>query len=84
MAEVKVGGNAKWSISLSLLTLPISGHFELNVFKPLIVSNVLRSIRLISDGCHSFTNRCVVGIVANEANIAKILQESLMLVSDAF
>ncbi len=38
------------------------GHFELNVFKPLIVSNVLRSIRLIADGCHSFTDRCVVGI----------------------
>lgn len=58
-----------------------NGHFELNVFKPMIVRNVLQSIRLISDGCVSFSKNCVDGIVANEANIKKILNESLMLVT---
>lgn len=58
-----------------------NGHFELNVFKPLIVSNVLRSIRLIANSSVAFTDRCVVGIVANEDRIAKLLQESLMLVT---
>uniref|UniRef100_A0A915N694 fumarate hydratase n=2 Tax=Meloidogyne javanica TaxID=6303 RepID=A0A915N694_MELJA len=58
-----------------------NGHFELNVFKPLIVRNVLQSIRLLSDGAESFTKNCVIGIIANEANISKILNESLMLVT---
>uniref|UniRef100_A0A914MWX7 fumarate hydratase n=1 Tax=Meloidogyne incognita TaxID=6306 RepID=A0A914MWX7_MELIC len=58
-----------------------NGHFELNVFKPLIVRNVLQSIRLLSDGAESFTKNCVMGIIANEANISKILNESLMLVT---
>ncbi|XP_064551575.1 probable fumarate hydratase, mitochondrial [Drosophila montana] len=58
-----------------------NGHFELNVFKPLIVSNVLRSIKLLSDGCNSFTKNCVVGIKPNTEKIAKILNESLMLVT---
>lgn len=58
-----------------------NGHFELNVFKPLIVSNVLRSIRLLSDSAKSFTSKCVTGIVANEDTIAKLLNESLMLVT---
>ncbi|XP_068631428.1 fumarate hydratase, mitochondrial-like isoform X2 [Battus philenor] len=58
-----------------------NGHFELNVFKPLIVSNVLRSIRLIGDGCNAFNVHCAVGIQANEAKIAKIMNESLMLVT---
>jgi len=58
-----------------------NGHFELNVFKPLIVSNVLRSIRLIADGSKNFTSNCVSGIVANRENIAKIMNESLMLVT---
>lgn len=58
-----------------------NGHFELNVFKPLIVRNVLQSIRLLADGAQSFTQHCVVGIKANEENIKKLLNESLMLVT---
>lgn len=58
-----------------------NGHFELNVFKPLIVSNVLRSIRLLADGSRNFTTNCVSGIEANRENIAKIMNESLMLVT---
>lgn len=58
-----------------------TGHFELNVFKPLIVFNVLNSIRLISDACESFTDHCVSGIHANKAQIKKHLDHSLMLVT---
>ncbi len=58
-----------------------TGHFELNVFKPVIIYNVLQSIRLISDGCESFTDNCVVGIEANEKNIKAHLNNSLMLVT---
>jgi fumarate hydratase class II len=58
-----------------------NGHFELNVFKPVIIYNVLQSIRLIADGCNSFTENCVVGIEANEARIDKLMNESLMLVT---
>ena len=58
-----------------------TGHFELNVFKPVIIYNVLQSIRLISDGCESFTDNCVVGIDANEKNIKAHLNNSLMLVT---
>jgi fumarate hydratase, class II len=57
------------------------GNFELNVFKPVIIFNVLNSIRLISDACESFTDHCVVGIEANEVNIKKHLENSLMLVT---
>jgi len=58
-----------------------NGHFELNVFKPQITSNVLRSIRLIGDASRSFTKNCAVGIVANRDRIDKLLNESLMLVT---
>jgi len=58
-----------------------NGHFELNVFKPLMVSNVLRSIRLIGDSCVAFTDNCVVGIEANREEINRLLHESLMLVT---
>ena len=58
-----------------------NGHFELNVFKPVIIHNVLQSVRLIADGCKSFAQNCVVGITANEARIEKLLNESLMLVT---
>jgi fumarate hydratase class II len=58
-----------------------TGHFELNVFKPVIIYNVLQSIRLIADGCVNFTDNCVVGIEANEARITKLMNESLMLVT---
>jgi fumarate hydratase class II len=58
-----------------------NGHFELNVFKPVIIYNVLQSIRLIADGCRSFTDNCVVGIEANRERLAQIMNESLMLVT---
>lgn len=57
------------------------GNFELNVFKPVIIFNVLNSIRLISDACESFTDHCVVGIEPNTTNIKKHLDNSLMLVT---
>jgi fumarate hydratase class II len=57
------------------------GHFELNVFKPVIIYNVLQSVRLLSDACRSFANRCVNGIEANTARIEKLMNESLMLVT---
>jgi fumarate hydratase, class II len=58
-----------------------SGNFELNVYKPVIIFNVLNSIRLISDACESFTDHCVLGIEPNTANIKKHLENSLMLVT---
>lgn len=58
-----------------------NGHFELNVFKPMIVSNVLRSVRLIADSSKAFTTNCVQGIEANKDRIHKLLHESLMLVT---
>ena len=58
-----------------------NGHFELNVFKPVIVFNVLQSIRLLADACNSFASNCVVGIEANTDRINKLLHESLMLVT---
>jgi fumarate hydratase class II len=58
-----------------------NGHFELNVFKPMIVRNVLQSTRLIADSAVSFTDNCVVGIQANTARINQLLNESLMLVT---
>jgi fumarate hydratase class II len=58
-----------------------NGHFELNVFKPVMIYNLLQSIRLLSDGCQSFTARCIEGITANEERIAKLRDESLMLVT---
>ncbi|KAJ3986375.1 L-Aspartase-like protein [Lentinula detonsa] len=56
-----------------------NGQFELNVFKPVIIKNVLQSIRLLADGARSFTKNCVVGIQANESRIKSLLNESLML-----
>lgn len=58
-----------------------NGHFELNVFKPVMIYNLLQSIRLLADASNSFTNNCVVGIEANEERIKKLLNESLMLVT---
>lgn len=55
------------------------GQFELNVFKPVLIKNLLQSIRLLADGARSFTKNCVVGIKANEDRIKKIMNESLML-----
>lgn len=58
-----------------------TGHLELNVFKPVIIFNVLNSIRLLSDACESFREKCLDGIEANTAQIQKHLQNSLMLVT---
>lgn len=58
-----------------------NGHFELNAFKPVMIYNLLQSIRLLADGCQCFTDKCVTGITANEERIAKFRDESLMLVT---
>jgi fumarate hydratase class II len=58
-----------------------NGHFELNVFKPLIAANVLQSARLIGDACVSFNENCAVGIEPNFDTIKKHLENSLMLVT---
>ena len=57
------------------------GHFELNVYKPVMAYNMIQSVRLISDACKSFTDKCVVGIEAREDNIADLMNRSLMLVT---
>ncbi len=58
-----------------------NGHFELNVFKPVIAANVLQSARLIGDACVSFNDKCAVGITANLPTIQRHLENSLMLVT---
>ena len=57
------------------------GHFELNVYKPVIAYAMLQSIRLLADAARSFTDNCVVGIRANEARIRELTERSLMLVT---
>ncbi len=58
-----------------------TGHFELNVFKPMMAANVLQSARLIGDACVSFTEKCARGIEPNRAVIQKHMENSLMLVT---
>ena len=58
-----------------------TGHFELNVFKPLIAANVLQSARLLGDACVSFSEKCAEGVLPNEALIRQHLENSLMLVT---
>lgn len=57
------------------------GQFELNVFKPVLIRNLLHSIAILADGMESFRENCVVGIQANEDKIHRLLHESLMLVT---
>ncbi len=57
------------------------GHFELNVYKPMMAYNVLQSMQLIGDACVAFTDNCVSGIQANTDRIEKLMRESLMLVT---
>jgi fumarate hydratase, class II len=57
------------------------GHYELNVFKPMMAANVLQSARLIGDACVSFTDNCAAGIEPNHAVIKELLNNSLMLVT---
>ncbi|EFN62502.1 Fumarate hydratase, mitochondrial [Camponotus floridanus] len=66
------------------VTITISGsngHFELNVFKPIMVANALRSARLLGDACSSFAKNCIVGITPNIEKLQKNVNESLMLVT---
>ena len=58
-----------------------NGHFELNVFKPVMIYNFLHSARLIGDGCVSFNDKCATGIEPIAANIKKHVDNSLMLVT---
>ena len=58
-----------------------SGNFELNVYKPVIIYNLLQSVRLLTDGCRSFSEKCVAGLTANQDVIEKHLRNSLMLVT---
>jgi fumarate hydratase class II len=69
------GNNAALSFAGS------QGHFELNVYNPVMAYNFLQSVRLLSDAAVSFTDRAVVGIKANEAHIKSLMQRSLMLVT---
>ncbi len=57
------------------------GNFELNVFKPVMIHNFLHSVRLIHDACHGFVDYCIAGIELNREQIARYLQDSLMLVT---
>ena len=70
-----MGNNATMTIAGS------QGHFELNVYKPVMAYNMLQSIQLLSDASRSFTDKCVTGIKANEDNIAELMGRSLMLVT---
>lgn len=58
-----------------------NGHFELNVFKPMMISTLLHSVRLLGDASLSFTENCVQGIQANKERISDLLHNSLMLVT---
>jgi len=57
------------------------GHFELNVYKPVLAYALLQSVKLLADAARSFTDHCVTGIKANEKRIAELLEMSLMLVT---
>ncbi|CAO3640573.1 unnamed protein product [Mucor hiemalis] len=70
-----IGNNTTVSVAGS------NGQFELNVFKPVMIKNLIQSIRLVADASTSFTKNCVVGIQANEKKINSIMNESLMLVT---
>ena len=66
------------------VTITISGsqgHLDLNVFKPVMIHNLLQSIALLADGARSFAENCVIGIVANEDRLTELLERSLMLVT---
>ncbi len=58
-----------------------NGHFELNVFKPVLIYSLLQSAKLIGDACDSFRQNCIEGLEANEERIAELMQQSLMLVT---
>ena len=70
-----MGNNTTISMSGS------QGHFELNVYKPVMAYNMLQSIKIMSDSVNCFTKKCIVGIIANEVRINELLNSSLMLVT---
>lgn len=76
MAMAQVVGN-----DVAINVGGMTGHFELNVFKPMMIYNFLMSARLIGDACTSFNNNCAVGIVPNHERIKEHLDNSLMLVT---
>ncbi len=65
----------------TIVTAGSQGHFELNVYKPVMAYGMLQSIRLLADAARSFTDNCVVGIKANEPRIRELMEKSLMLVT---
>ena len=67
--------------NVAVTTGGMQGHFELNVFRPMIIRNVVESVNLLNDGINSFIDNCLVGIEANEARIKQLLDQSLMLVT---
>jgi fumarate hydratase class II len=76
MVACQVMGN-----NVAITVAGSNGHLELNVFKPVIIYNLLQSGQLIADACRSFADNCVVGITANKARIQQQLEQSLMLVT---
>ena len=66
---------------IAIATGAMNGHFELNVFKPMMIANFLQSAKLLAEAVQSFQERCISGIEANTANIQAQLQRSLMLVT---
>jgi fumarate hydratase class II len=65
----------------TITTAASQGHFELNVYKPVIIAAMLQSIRLLADAARSFADNCVVGIRADKARIRELTERSLMLVT---
>jgi len=76
MVAVEVMGN-----HVAVTIAGSQGHLELNVYKPVIIFNVLRSIRLLADAAESFTQNCVAGIEPDRTRIAELVERSLMLVT---
>ncbi len=76
MVCVQVMGN-----DVAVAVAGSQGNFELNVFKPVMIHNVLESIRLLSDACDSFRERCIDGLELNEARVGELMNKSLMLVT---
>jgi fumarate hydratase class II len=76
MACAQVMGN-----NVAITIAGSQGHMELNVFKPVMIYNLLQSIRLIGDASVSFTDNCVNGIEANRKHIDELMRRSLMLVT---
>ncbi len=76
MVAAQIAGN-----DAAITTGGMNGHLQLNVFKPVMIYNLLQSARLMADACVSFTDRCVAGIEADTERIAQHLSNSLMLVT---